>query len=234
MLEVKNLSVMIGKLQILKDVSLTVKDGEKIGLIGPNGHGKSTTLNSISGLHVPKSGKITFNNILINGKDPREIIELGVVLVPEGGHLYPEMTVLENLLLGSYISRARKISNESLEKVYELFPRLKLLAKRKCNTLSGGEFRMVAIGRGIMGDPKLLMLDEPTLGLAPNLVEEIGERLTEVGKMGTSIILSEENIDLLVNLVDRVYFLENGITTIEGPTLEVLHSDHVKKIYIGL
>ena len=234
MLEVKELNVFIGETEILKDISLYIQKGEKIGIIGPNGHGKSTTLKTISGLFEPKKGDITFESKSIVGSNPRKIVELGVTLVPEGGHLFPEMTVLENLLLGAYTTGAKKYKNENLDKVYSVFPKVKILVKQKCNSLSGGELRMVAVGRGIMTNPKLLMLDEPTLGLAPNLVEDMGEKLHEIGQMGTSVILADENIDLMADFAERVYFIENGKINMEGKTTDVLNSDYVKTTYLGL
>lgn len=234
MLEVKELNVFIGETEIIKDISLYIQKGEKIGIIGPNGHGKSTTLKTISGLFEPKKGDITFESKSIVGSNPRKIVELGVTLVPEGGHLFPEMTVLENLLLGAYTTGAKKYKNENLDKVYSVFPKVKILVKQKCNSLSGGELRMVAVGRGIMTNPKLLMLDEPTLGLAPNLVEDMGEKLHEIGQMGTSVILADENIDLMADFAERVYFIENGKINMEGKTTDVLNSDYVKTTYLGL
>lgn len=234
MLEVNELNVFIGETEILKNISLYIEKGEKIGIIGPNGHGKSTTLKTISGLFEPKKGDITFESESIVGSNPRKIVELGVTLVAEGGHLFPEMTVLENLLLGAYTTGAKKFKNENLDKVYSVFPKVKILVKQKCNSLSGGELRMVAVGRGIMTNPKLLMLDEPTLGLAPNLVEDMGEKLHEIGQMGTSVILADENIDLMADFAERVYFIENGKINIEGKTTDVLNSDYVKTTYLGL
>lgn len=234
MLEVNELNVFIGETEILKNISLYIEKGEKIGIIGPNGHGKSTTLKTISGLFEPKKGDITFESKSIVGSNPRKIVELGVTLVAEGGHLFPEMTVLENLLLGAYTTGAKKYKNENLDKVYSVFPKVKILVKQKCNSLSGGELRMVAVGRGIMTNPKLLMLDEPTLGLAPNLVEDMGEKLHEIGQMGTSVILADENIDLMADFAERVYFIENGKINMEGKTTDVLDSDYVKATYLGL
>ena len=234
MLAVSDLNVFIGETEILKDISLSIAKGERIGVIGPNGHGKSTTLKTISGLFKPQKGLVNFEGESIVGLNPMKIVELGVTLVPEGGHLFPEMTVFENLLLGAYTVNAKKYKNENLEKVYSVFPKVETLKKQKCNSLSGGELRMVAVGRGIMTNPKLLMLDEPTLGLAPNLVEDMGEKLLEIGQMGTSVILADENIDLMADFAQRVYFIENGKINMEGETTEVLNSDYVKTTYLGL
>lgn len=234
MLEVSDLNVFIGETEILKDISLSIAKGERIGVIGPNGHGKSTTLKTISGLFKPQKGLVNFEGKSIVGLNPMKIVELGITLVPEGGHLFPEMTVFENLLLGAYTVNAKKHKNENLEKVYSVFPKVETLKKQKCNSLSGGELRMVAVGRGIMTNPKLLMLDEPTLGLAPNLVEDMGEKLHEIGQMGTSVILADENIDLMADFAQRVYFIENGKINLEGETTDVLNSDYVKTTYLGL
>lgn len=233
MLEVKAINVFIGETEILRGVSLSVKENERIGIIGPNGHGKSTTLKTISGLYAPKKGQITFEGTTISDQNPRKIVELGVTLVPEGGHLFPEMTVFENLLLGAYTAKAKKRREESLETVHTLFPQLGLLHKSKCNSLSGGELRMLAVGRGLMTYPKLLMLDEPTLGLAPNLVEDLGKKLCEIGETGTSVILADENIDLMEQFAERVYFIENGTVTLEGDPSEVLGSEYVRETYLG-
>lgn len=234
MLEIDHIQVLIGEAQILQDVFLSVQRGQKVGLIGPNGHGKSTTLMTISGLYPPRRGNITFEGRSLIALGPRRIVELGLTLVPEGGHLFPEMTVLENLLLGAYTAEAWKCRKDSLERVYSIFPRLKELRNHRCNSLSGGELRMTAVGRGIMTAPKLLMLDEPTLGLAPNLVEDMGQKLSEIGKMGTSIILADENIDLISEFTERVYFIENGQIKLEGSTAQVLESEYVKRTYIGI
>lgn len=245
MLEVKNLNVFIGESEVLGDISLQVKTGERVGIIGPNGHGKSVTLKTISGLFKPRKGEVRFEGENLMRLTPREIVEAGITLVPEGGHLFPEMTVFENLLLGAYTPEASRRRDQSLERVYSLFPKLKELHRQKCNALSGGELRMAAVARGIMTYPKLLMLDEPTLGLAPNLVEAIGQKLYELvkgqgegfhktGERELSIILADENIDLMADVADRVYFIENGKIRLEGGTKEVLANDYVRKTYLGV
>jgi branched-chain amino acid transport system ATP-binding protein len=234
MLEVRNVKVRLGESEILRGIDLTVEKGEKIGLIGPNGHGKSTVMQTISGIHSPKEGSITFLNNPIVGRSPQSIVELGIIHVPEGGHLFSDMTVMENLLLGAYPKRARKDRAKNLELVYHIFPKLKILNKSKGNELSGGERRMLAVGRGLMSSPELLILDEPTLGLSPKMVEEMGDKLQEIGNMGTSIILSDENMDLIRDFSERVYFLENGEITVAGSTEEVLGNEYVKKTFLGM
>jgi branched-chain amino acid transport system ATP-binding protein len=191
-------------------------------------------MKTVSGIYSPTSGSITFLNKSIIGMSPQAIVELGIIHVPEGGHLFPDMSVLENLLLGAYPKRARGDKNKNLELVYHIFPKLKILSKSKSSGLSGGERRMLAVGRGLMSSPELLILDEPTLGVAPKLVEEMGDKLQEIGSLGTSIILADENIDLISDFSERVYFLENGEIKFEGTTDDVLDNDYVKKTYLGM
>jgi len=245
MLEVRGINVFIGESEVLSQISLEVKTGERVGIIGPNGHGKSVTLKTISGLFKPKKGEILFDGKDLIHLNPREIVEAGITLVPEGGHLFPEMTVFENLLLGAYTPEARHRKDQSLERVYSLFPKLKELHRQKCNALSGGELRMAAVARGLMTYPRLLMLDEPTLGLAPNLVEAIGQKLYELvkgqgknhdplGARELSIILADENIDLMADVADRAYFIEDGKIRLEGGTKDVLENEYVRKTYLGI
>lgn len=234
MLDIQNVKVNLGESQILKGINMCIGKGEKIGVIGPNGHGKSTLMKTISGIHSPTEGSIRFLDEDISGFSPQKIVELGIIHVPEGGHLFPDMTVLENLLLGAYPKRARKDINKNLELVYHIFPKLEILQKSKSNGLSGGERRMLAVGRGLMSSPNLLILDEPTLGLSPLMVEEMGDKLQEIGEMGTSIILADENIDLISDFSESVYFLENGEIKFEGSTDEVLENEYVKKTYLGM
>ncbi len=234
MLKVDDIHLKIGEIDILRGLSLEVGDNQRIGIIGPNGHGKSTTMLSISGMWKPHQGKIMFDGVDITGLNPQKIVEMGIILVPEGGHLFPDMTIYENLLMGAYSKRASKKQDEQMELVLSLFPKLELLKSRKANTLSGGELRMLAVGRGLMGLPKLLMLDEPTLGLQPNLVEEMGETLKKIGNLGTSVILSDENMDLVSAFAEDVYFIENGEVMLSGPTQDVLADQYVRKTYLGL
>lgn len=234
MLEIKGLRLRIGEVEILRGMDISVGDGESIGIIGPNGHGKSTTLLSIVGVMKPYAGTIMLGEREITRENPRQIVEEGVILVPEGGQLFPDMTVYENLLMGAYSRRAAETLDRQMELVLSLFPKLEILKDRKANTLSGGELRMLGVGRGLMGNPKLLMLDEPTLGLAPNLVEEMGETLKKIGKLGTSVILSDENMDLVSSFAERVYFIENGEVMLSGDTETVLSDPYVRKTYLGI
>lgn len=234
MLEVDAINVFIGESEIIRNVSLNVKENERIGIIGPNGHGKSTTMKTIAGVYKPQKGRIFFNGQDIAGLQPRRVVEHGITLVPEGGHLFPEMSVYDNLLLGAYTAKAREHRDANLERVYGIFPKLSSLHKSKCNSLSGGELRMLAVGRGIMTYPKILILDEPTLGLAPNLVEDMGQKLYEIGRAGTSVILADENIDLMEQITERVYFIENGAIKLDGKTGDVLASEYVRKTYLGI
>lgn len=234
MLEVKNIKVQIDKIKIIKGISLVVNPGERVGIIGQNGHGKSVTMSAIAGLFKPYEGEINFYGKPIAGINPQNIVEEGVILVPEGGHLFPDMTVTENLLMGAYPKRAAKDLNKSMELVLSLFPKLKILSKSKANSLSGGELRMLSVGRGLMSKPRLLMLDEPTLGLQPNLVEEMGATLNKVGQLGTSVILADENLDLIRSFAQRVYFIEDGEVKLSGLTDDVLNNEYVRNTYLGI
>lgn len=234
-LEVKDLVVFYGDLMILKNVSLTIKEKEIVGLFGPNGHGKTTLLKTVSGLVKPKSGKIFFREEEITKKSPNKIAEMGIVHVPQEAKLWTELTVEENLMLGAYISRAWKKRRENLEIVYNLFPPLKERRNNKCETLSGGERQMLAIGRGLMAMPKLLMLDEPSLGLAPlvrySLLKKIGEIREE---MKVTILLVEQNVAFASKLSDRLYLMENGKIILHGTRNEIISNEYVKKAYLGI
>ncbi len=234
MLELKDIHVRLGGVEIIKGISIKVNEGERVGIIGPNGHGKSVTMCTISGLHSPYAGSITFHGKSMVGLSPQKIVEEGIILMPEGGHLFPDMTITENLLMGAYSKRATPHLKKNMELVLSLFPKLKILANSKADGLSGGERRMLGVGRGLMSNPRLFMLDEPTLGLAPNLVEEMGATLNKIGELGTSVILSDENMDLIKSFAQRVYFIEDGEVKLEGPTEEVLANDYVMKTYLGI
>ena len=234
MLEVKNIDVAYGDVQVLWDVSFTVKEGEILVLVGANGAGKSTTLKSISSLLPLRSGEIHFLSERIDDLPPHVVIEEGVVQVPEGRRLFPEMTVEENLIMGSLSKTAKPKRRESLDWVYSLFPRLLERRKQPAGTLSGGEQQMVAVGRGLMARPKLLMFDEPSLGLAPLLVEDIFKIVQKINGEGVTILLVEQNVNLTLQFCHRAYVMENGRIVLAGSGQELLHNDHVRQAYLGI
>jgi len=234
MLEVKGISVAYDDIQVLSDVTLHVKEGEIVTLIGSNGAGKTTTLNAISGLMGIREGTITFEGRRIDQMPPHRIIELGVTQIPEGRELFPEMTVLENLQLGAYLPRARASSGESLEWVYQLFPVLKGRSSQMTGTLSGGEQQMVAIARGLMTRPKVLMLDEPSLGLAPLVVDELFQIINEINKTRVDILLVEQDVNLALEIAHRAYLIENGKIVMEGKSEDFIVDDYVRESYLGI
>jgi len=234
MLEVKNIDVAYGDVQVLWDVSFTVKEGEILVLVGANGAGKSTTLKTISSLLPLRSGEIHFLGERLDNLAPHVVIEEGVVQVPEGRRLFPEMTVEENLIMGSLSHSAKPKRRESLEWVYSLFPRLLERRKQAAGTLSGGEQQMAAVGRGLMARPKLLMFDEPSLGLAPLLVEDIFSIVQKINQEGVTILLVEQNVNLTLQFCHRAYVMENGRIVLAGSGQELLHNDHVRQAYLGI
>jgi branched-chain amino acid transport system ATP-binding protein len=219
--------------KVLHGVSFHVKDGELISVLGSNGAGKTTTLKTISGLLKPMAGQIKLDERRIDGLTPRKIVEIGVSLVPEWRKLFPYMTVLENLLMGAYTKKARKKKNDTLEWVYSIFPKLKERRSQLAMTLSGGEQQMVAIGRGLMSRPKILMLDEPSTGLAPVLVQKMFEVIEQIRKEGMTILLVEQNAAQALQIADRAYVLENGHVVLEG-SKDLIESEHVKRAYLGM
>jgi len=233
-LKVSGMQTFYDKVQALWDVSFEVNEGEYVALIGPNGAGKSTSLKSISGLLPIAGGDIEFLDQRIDRLDASDIPALGLVLIPEGRRLFGHMTVEENLLMGSYVARAKKQRQESLKSVYELFPILKDRERQMARTLSGGEQQMLAIGRGLMSRPRLLMLDEPSLGLAPKLVELVFETLEKINDTGITVLLVEQNIASALQHCDRAYLLENGRITKSGSGEELLADAYVKEAYLGL
>ena len=233
-LEVKDLHVFYGHFEALNGLSFRVEENEVVALAGPNGHGKSTTLHSILGLTDIRRGTILFQGKHIENELPVNIVKMGVILVPEGGNLFPEMTVLENLLMGAYHPNAWKKRHDNLTRVFELFPMLEKIKDRLCMRLSGGERRAVAIGRGLMSSAKLLMLDEPTLGLAPVLVKNISEKIKEIKDTGMTIILVEENIRYVSELSDRIYLVNKGKIALEGKADKVLKDSVFREAYLGL
>jgi len=234
MLEVNRINVYYGDLQVLWDISLKVDEGEIVALCGSNGAGKSTLLKTISGLLSPRSGSIRFFGERIDGHQPYEIVRKGISLVPEGRRIFPYMTVVDNLKLGAHTQKDERGKEESLKLVYEIFPVLKERKNQLAGTLSGGEQQMLAIGRALMSHPKLLLLDEPSIGLAPIIRERIFEVIREVRKRGITILLAEQNVYQTLKLADRAYVLENGRVVLTGTGEEVLQNENVKKAYLGI
>jgi branched-chain amino acid transport system ATP-binding protein len=233
-LEINSIDVFYGDVQVIFELALHVNQGEVVSIIGGNGAGKSTLLKTISGLMAPARGHITFEGEPIHRSPPEEIVERGIVHVPEGRRLFTLMTVKDNLIVGAYNSRADRDKEKTLEEVYALFPRLREREEQLAMTLSGGEQQMVAIGRGLMAKPKVLMLDEPSLGLAPLLIKDIFETVRKIADQGTTVVLVEQDVKNSLSLSDRGYILEHGRTVMEGAALELLENPHVKVAYLGL
>jgi len=234
MLEVKQISVAYGDIQVLTGVTFDVRDGEIITLIGSNGAGKTTTLNTVSGLIQAKEGSVSFNGVRIERMPPHKIIELGVTQIPEGRELFPEMSVLENLQLGAYLPRARTLLQKSQEWVLDLFPILKARSSQLAGTLSGGEQQMVAIARGLMTRPKLLMLDEPSLGLAPLVVQELFQVFLEINSRQVTVLLVEQNVHQALEIAHRAYLIETGKIVMEGKSQDFFASNYVRESYLGI
>ena len=233
MLKVENLNVYYGAIHALKGVSFEVNEGEIVTLIGANGAGKSTTLNTVCGLLRSKTGDVRFEGKSLMRRAPHMIVADGIAHCPEGRHVFQELTVYENLLLGGYIENDMKKIKADIEDVYERFPRLKERSSQIAGTLSGGEQQMLAMGRAIMSHPKLLMLDEPSMGLAPILVDQIVDIIKEFHKQGTTILLVEQNAGKALEVADHAYVLENGKIVLSGTGAELAASDEVKKAYLG-
>jgi len=234
LLRVDGIEVGYGDLTAVRDVSLEVREGEAVALIGANGAGKTTTLRAVSGLLPLRRGRIEFEGQRLDGLGPAEIVARGIAHVPEGRQLFPTMTVRENLELGARTRAARAARVETLERVFELFPRLRERSVQLAGTLSGGEQQMCAIGRGLMSRPRLLMLDEPSLRLAPVLVKAIFEDLGRINGQGLTVLLVEQNVLRSLHLAHRGYVLENGRMTLSGPRDDLLASGHIKQAYLGL
>lgn len=234
MLEVSNLNTFYGKIQALWDISLRIEEAEIVALVGANGAGKTTLLNTVTGLLKPASGSVEFFGERIEGLDSHEIVELGISHIPEGRKLFPDMTVRENLEMGAYLKRLWKQKQETMEQVYALFPTLKARQSQIAGTLSGGEQQMVAMGRGLMSKPKLCVIDEPSSGLAPMVVDEIFSIITNLRQQGISIFLIEQNVQQTLEIADRAYVLENGSIILEGKSSELLEEELIKKAYLGL
>jgi branched-chain amino acid transport system ATP-binding protein len=233
MLEVENLQVAYGELLALHGISLEVHPGEMVALVGPNGAGKTTLLKAISGLLAPRAGAIRWHNETISTASAQRIVERGIALVPEGRRLFSEMTVRENLELGAFTRRAQKQKNAQLGKIFTLFPRLFERQRQRSGSLSGGEQQMLALGRALMGLPRLLLLDEPSLGLAPRVVELIMSVLSELHRDGMSLLIVEQNVHAVLALAQRAYILEGGRIVSAGEARKLLDDDHVRTAYLG-
>jgi branched-chain amino acid transport system ATP-binding protein len=232
LLELKEIVVRYGGIEAVRGISLNVGEGELVTLIGGNGAGKTTTLKTISGVKRPSEGAIFLQGERIDNLAPHEIVELGICQAPEGRRIFPRMSVRENLVMGAF-GRGKSTIHEDFDRVFSLFPVLKEREKQPGGTLSGGEQQMLAIGRALMSDPKLLMLDEPSMGLAPKLVERIFELLREIHEQGTTILLVEQNAQLALQLADRGYVLESGEISLEDEAKKLLGNDQVRKAYLG-
>ena len=234
LLRVEDLQVAYGKIQALWGVSFEVGQGEVVALVGANGAGKTTTLKTLSGLLRPTAGAVLLGDRRLDRCTPGEVVDLGLVQVPEGRKLFPQMTVVENLLLGAYAPAARVRRRERLDEVFATFPRLQERRRQLAGTLSGGEQQMVAIGRGLMAGPRLLMLDEPSLGLAPIMVEEMFRVVRDIGRRGVTVLLVEQDTEHALQLANRGYVLESGRVVLQGTGAELLANERVRQAYLGL
>ena len=233
MLKVENINISYGAIHAIHDLSLEVNNGEIVTLIGANGAGKTSTLRAISGLNPIKSGEITYDGKVISNIGAHKIVNYGLSQVPEGRRVFGDQTIEENLLLGAYLRKSKSEIKASMEEVFTLFPRVKERRKQLAGTMSGGEQQMLAIGRALMAKPKLLLLDEPSMGLAPIVVEEIFEIIKNIRKSGTTILLVEQNANAALQIADRGYVLETGSVVLEGLAQDLLHDDSVRKAYLG-
>ena len=234
MLKINNLNTYYGAIHALKGVNIEVKKGEIVSLIGSNGAGKSTLVNTIAGLLKPKSGEILFEDVKIDNMDAFKIVRRGISLSPEGREVFPQLTVEENLKMGAYINSDKKNIANRFEQVYELFPKLKQRYSQLAATLSGGEQQMLAIGRSLMSNPRLLLLDEPSLGLAPNIVMQIFQLIKEISQLGVTILLIEQNAYMALKISNRAYVMENGKVSMEGKSEDIINDERVKKVYLGI
>ncbi|MFZ4513750.1 MAG: ABC transporter ATP-binding protein [Geothrix sp.] len=234
MLKIEKLNFAYGDLKVLWDVDLEVNQGEIVTVVGANGAGKSTTLKNISRLVKPTSGTITFEGQDMSRMAPHHVVEAGLVQVPEGRRIFPEMTVMENLRMGSYVKATRPDREKNIEWVFNLFPRLKEREKQLGGTMSGGEQQMLAIARGLMANPKVLLLDEPSLGLSPLLVKNIFDIITGINKEGVTILLVEQNVYQSLRIAHRAYVMETGRVVLTGKGSDLLNDEHVKKAFLGM
>ena len=234
LLEVDALDTGYGEVQVLRSLSITVIEGERVGLFGPNGHGKTTLLRSVSGLLRPWRGAIRFKGDSLVGLSPREIVDRGLIHVPQGSVLFPRMTVGENLMLGAYARRAWPHRNRSLDRVFGLFPRLAERRSQLARTLSGGERQMTALGMGLMGEPELLILDEPTLGLAPVIKEVLARAIAEIAQSGVTLLMVDQDINMLLDVCQRQYLVERGMASLELKEGERVREEQVLEMYFGV
>ena len=234
MLKVNNIYVDYGHFHALQGISFEIKEGEIVAMLGSNGAGKTTTINTISGLNKAVSGEILYKGQKINNLRPNERVQMGIVQVPEGRKLFPYMTVMDNLLVGSFNKAARPHRKESMEMCFELFPKLYERRNQFAGTLSGGEQQMVAVSRAIMSSPDIIMFDEPSLGLAPVVVEDVFENIVKLRKMGKTILLVEQNVMLSLEIADRAYVIENGQNVKEGPSDVLMRDESIRQAYLGI
>jgi branched-chain amino acid transport system ATP-binding protein len=232
--EMRDLAVRYEGAEVVKGVSMYLEQGEIVTLIGRNGAGKSTILRAISGLKAPARGEIWFDGARVDGQKPQSIVKMGIVQVPQDRGLFPYMSVAENLKIGAYLRKDRKATAKDLEEILGHFPRLRERARQQASTLSGGEQQMLAIATAVMCGPRLLLLDEPSMGLAPLMVTEIGKIVREINKAGTTVLLVEQNSRLALKLAKRAYVLEIGNIVVQGAAEELMHSEHVRKAYLGV
>lgn len=233
LLDLKEVEVYYGKVQALKGISLRIEEGQIVSLVGANGAGKSTTLRTICGLNQPSSGEIRFEGERIDSMPTKKIVAKGISLVPEGRRIFPLMTTLDNLLLGATLRKDKRGIARDLEEVFDSFPILRERKRQRASSLSGGEQQMLAIGRALMRKPRLLLMDEPSLGLSPLLCQEISKIITRINQSGTSVILAEQNVRLAFGVAHRSYVLETGKIVLEGDTINLVNSEYVKKAYLG-
>jgi branched-chain amino acid transport system ATP-binding protein len=233
LLRLKDVTVRYGTALAVKDINISLEEGSVVSIIGANGAGKSTILKAISGLVPLRSGGIEFRDVKITNMPQDKIVSMGLIYVPEGRRLFPHMTVLENIKLGAYLRRDKDGIANDMEYVFKLFPRLKERTSQKAGSLSGGEQQMLAIGRGIMAKPRLLMMDEPSLGLAPIMIDNIADAITDINKSGISVLLVEQNAELVTSVAQRCYLIEVGKVILEGPIKELMADDSVRRAFFG-
>lgn len=234
MLNVNNLNAFYGEFHVLKDVALSVGEGQVVVMLGPNGHGKSTLLKAICGLAGNVNGEVIYKGQNIKGMAAQKLVNMGITYIAENRELFPYMSVMENLKLGAYSKNARAKEKENLEKVFDLFPQLVSRTKQLASTMSGGEARMLAIARGLMSNADFLCIDEPSLGLQPNLRLEVFKTIKEINRQGKTVLLVEQNIPQITELADKIYVMEEGQISFEGDKDEALSNDHLKEIFLGL